>query len=93
MLEVVFAELVKAGDWLRTNPREAARILAPLWGNLAPEIVEQANARRSYRVRPVQAESLAEQQKIADAFFAEGLLPKRVDARDVSIWQPQTAAR
>ncbi|TBW10262.1 aliphatic sulfonate ABC transporter substrate-binding protein [Azotobacter chroococcum subsp. isscasi] len=93
VLEVVFAELVKAGDWLRTHPREAARILAPLWGNLAPEIVEQANARRSYRVRPVQAESLAEQQKIADAFFAEGLLPKRVDARDVSIWQPQTATR
>lgn len=93
VLEVVFAELVKAGDWLRANPREAARILAPLWGNLAPEIVEQANARRSYRVRPVQAESLAEQQKIADAFFAEGLLPKRVDAREVSIWQPQTAAR
>lgn len=93
VLEVVFAELVKAGDWLRTNPREAARILAPLWGNLDPAIVEQANGRRSYRVRPVQAESLAEQQKIADAFFAEGLLPKRVDARDVSIWQPQTAAR
>lgn len=93
VLEVVFAELVKAGDWLRTHPREAARILAPQWGNLDPAIVEQANARRSYRVRPVQAESLAEQQKIADAFFAEGLLPKRVDARDVSIWQPQTAAR
>ncbi|WP_349569768.1 aliphatic sulfonate ABC transporter substrate-binding protein [Azotobacter salinestris] len=93
VLEVVFAELVKAGDWLRANPREAARILAPLWGNLAPEIVEQANARRSYRVRPVQVESLAEQQKIADAFFAEGLLPRRVDAHDLSIWQPQTAAR
>ncbi|TBW08518.1 aliphatic sulfonate ABC transporter substrate-binding protein [Azotobacter chroococcum] len=93
VLEVVFAELVKAGDWLHTHPREAARILAPLWGNLDPAIVEQANGRRSYRVRPVQAESLAEQQKIADAFFAEGLLPKRVDARDVSIWQPQTAAR
>ncbi|MDV7211682.1 sulfonate transport system substrate-binding protein [Azotobacter beijerinckii] len=94
VLEVVFAELVKAGDWLRAHPQEAAKILAPLWGNLDPAIVEQANARRSYRVRPVQAESLAEQQKIADAFFAEGLLPKKVDARDVSIWQPQkTAAR
>lgn len=93
VLEVVFAELVKAGDWLRAHPQEAARILAPLWGNLDPAIVEQANGRRSYRVRPVQLESLAEQQKIADAFFAEGVLPKKVDARDVSIWQPQTAAR
>lgn len=93
VLEVVFAELAKAGDWLRAHPQEAARILAPLWGNLDPVIVEQANGRRSYRVRPVQVESLAEQQRIVDAFFAEGLLPKRVDACDVSIWQPQTAAR
>jgi len=31
---------------------------------------------------------LGEQQKIADAFFAAGLLPKSVDAKDVGIWRP-----
>lgn len=36
-------------------------------------------------------ESLAEQQKIADAFFNEGLLPKRIDASDVVLWKPETA--
>ncbi|MGE8360713.1 aliphatic sulfonate ABC transporter substrate-binding protein [Pseudomonas sp.] len=86
VLEVVFAELVKTGDWLRANPADAAKVLGPLWGNLDPKIVEQANARRSYQVRKVQPASLEEQQKIADAFFAEGLLPKRVDALDVAIW-------
>ncbi|TBU86424.1 aliphatic sulfonate ABC transporter substrate-binding protein [Phytopseudomonas dryadis] len=85
-LEVVFAELVKTGDWLRANPRQAAELLGPLWGNLDPSIVEKANARRSYQVRAVQPGSLQEQQKIADAFFAEGLLPKPVDALDVAIW-------
>ena len=77
------------GDWLRANPRQAAEILGPLWGNLDPAIVEQANAKRSYQVRLVLPDSLAEQQKIADAFYGASLLPTSVDAREVSIWSPQ----
>jgi sulfonate transport system substrate-binding protein len=88
VLNIVFVELVKAGDWLRANPRQAAEILGPLWGKLDPSIVEQANARRSYKVGVVEPASLKEQQKIADAFFAEGVLPKKVDATDVKLWKP-----
>ena len=89
VLKIVFDELVKAGNWVLAHPDRAAAVLGPLWGNLAPQIVEHANSRRSYQVRAVQADSLGEQQKIADAFFAEGLLPKRIDARAVSLWKPQ----
>ena len=89
VLQTVYHELAKAGDWLRANPAEAARILGPLWGNLDPAIVQQANGRRSYQVRPVEQDGLGEQQKIADAFFAEGLLPKAVDTRAVATWQPE----
>lgn len=89
VLQTVYSELAKAGDWLRANPAEAARILGPLWGNLDPAIVEQANGRRSYQVRPVEPDGLGEQQKIADAFFAEGLLPRVVDTRAVATWQPE----
>lgn len=89
VLAVVFDELVKTGDWLRANPRAAAQVLSPLWGGLDPAIVEQANARRSYQVRLVQPQSLKEQQKIADAFVAEGLLPNAVNALDVTIWKAQ----
>ncbi|AQZ31853.1 ABC transporter substrate-binding protein [Pseudomonas sp. LPH1] len=89
VLQTVFAELVKTGDWLRANPRQAAEILGPLWGNLDPAIVEKANAKRSYQVRLVQPDSLAEQQKIADTFYGASLLPTSVDAREVSIWSPQ----
>jgi len=88
VLQIVFAELVKTGDWLRANPREGAEVLGPLWGNLDPAIVEEANAKRSYQVRLVEPDSLVEQQKIADAFLAAGLLPEAVDARQVNIWNP-----
>ena len=88
VLQSVFSELVKAGDWLRANPRQGAEVLGPLWGNLDPAVVEKANAKRSYQVRLVQPGSLAEQQKIADAFLAAGLLPKAVDASKVTLWSP-----
>ncbi|MDT4836323.1 putative aliphatic sulfonates-binding protein [compost metagenome] len=89
VLDTVFVELVKAGDWLRAHPREAAVMLAPQWGGLDPAIVERANAQRSYQVQAVRADSLKEQQKIADAFFGAGLLPKPVDTRKVAIWSPE----
>jgi sulfonate transport system substrate-binding protein len=88
VLQLVYAQLQQAGLWIKSHPRDAALVLGPLWGNLDAETVESANAHRSYQVQPVQAEQLGEQQKIADAFFAAGLLPKAVDAKDVQIWQP-----
>jgi sulfonate transport system substrate-binding protein len=50
-------------------------------GGLESHIVEQANSHRSYSVRAVTSAGLAEQQKIADAFLGEKLLPKRVDTQ------------
>lgn len=91
VLQIVFAELVKTGEWVRANPQQAAAVLGPLWGNLAPEVVEQANSRRSYQVQPVLAKNLGEQQKIADAFHNEGLLPHRIDAAAVSLWTPDNS--
>ena len=85
---MVYEQLEKTGNWVKTNPREAAEVLGPLWGNLGLETVEAANSHRSYQVQPVKRDELGEQQKIADAFFAAGLLPKAVDAKDVGIWRP-----
>jgi len=87
VLAIVFDELKKTGLWVRQNPKEAAAFLAPIWGLDAPTI-ELANSRRSYDVRAVVVNALGEQQRIADAFFAAGLLPKKVNATDVAIWKP-----
>jgi sulfonate transport system substrate-binding protein len=88
VLKLVYQQLQQAGAWIKKNPRDAAAVLGPLWGNLDVETVESANAHRSYQVEAVKADQLGEQQKIADAFFAAGLLPKAVDAKDVGIWKP-----
>lgn len=91
VLGVVYAELEKTGGWVKQNPKEAAALLAPVWG-LDAATVEQANARRSYLVRPVRIEGLAEQQRIADAFFAEKLLPKKINALDVALFNPKASS-
>jgi len=87
VLRVVYTELEKTGKWVKQNPKEAAALLAPVWGLDAPTI-EQANSRRSYAVRPVAAGGLAEQQRIADAFFAEKLLPRKINALNVALFNP-----
>nr|WP_314491065.1 aliphatic sulfonate ABC transporter substrate-binding protein [uncultured Pseudomonas sp.] len=89
VLQQVYSSLREVGIWTKAHPGEAAAILGPLWGNLDSATVQQANARRSYDVQPVRVGDLAEQQRIADAFEREGLLPKRVDARDVELFEPK----
>lgn len=87
VLRVLFAELQKAGAWVKGNPKEAASLLSPVWG-LDAATVEQANGRRSYEVRAVVPAGLSEQQRIADAFLSEKLLPRRVNTLDVAFFKP-----
>lgn len=86
VLRVFFNELQKAGVWVKQSPKDAAALLSPVWG-LDAGVIELANSRRSYEVRAVVPSALAEQQRIADAFFAEKLLPKRVNALDVPLFK------
>jgi sulfonate transport system substrate-binding protein len=86
VLSVVFEALRKTGKWVKQQPREASELLAPAWG-LDAATVELANSRRSYEVRAVVKDQLSEQQRIADAFFGEGLLPRKLDATAVPLWR------
>jgi len=87
VLNAVFDELRRTGAWVKQNPKAAAALLAPVWG-LDADTVELANSRRSYEVGPVLPQSLVEQQRIADTFHGEGLLPKRVITSEVAVWKP-----
>lgn len=91
VLRVVFEELRQTGRWVKQHPRDAAALLAPLWG-LDADTIALANERRSYEVRAVRPEALGEQQRIADTFFAAGLLPRKVNTAEVAIWTPAAAA-
>jgi sulfonate transport system substrate-binding protein len=88
VLNVIFSKLDETGKWVKANPKDAATLLAGLWG-IDAATVEEANSHRSYKVGVVTASGLSEQQRIADAFFAEKLLPVKVDAGNARIWTPK----
>jgi sulfonate transport system substrate-binding protein len=88
VLTVIFNKLRETGTWLKSHPKDAAAVLARAWG-IDEATIEEANSHRSYKVGAVTPAGLSEQQTIADAFLAEGLLPKKIDTADVSIWSPK----
>lgn len=87
ILNVIFNKLTQTGKWVKAHPEDAASILSALWKIEAPLVVE-AISHRSYQVQAVTRAGLSEQQKIADAFTAEKLLPKAINTSDVKIWSP-----
>ncbi len=84
-LRTIYEALREAGIWAKAHPQEAARLLAPLWG-LDEATVASALSHRSLLVRAVTRKRLAEQQRIADVFYAQGLLPTAVDTARAGIW-------
>lgn len=91
VLRLIFDKLKETGQWAKKNPDDAVKILAPVW-NLDPEIIATANSHRSYDVREVSQADLKEEQKIADTFFAQQLLPHAIKATDAEIWSPSKQA-
>jgi sulfonate transport system substrate-binding protein len=88
VLNVIFAKLSDTGKWVKAQPKEAATLLASLWG-IDAATVEEANSHRSYKVGAVTGPGLSEQQRIADAFHAEGLIPVKIDTTAIKIWSPK----
>jgi sulfonate transport system substrate-binding protein len=88
VLNVIFSKLDETGKWVKAQPKDAARLLSGLWG-IDAATVEEANSHRSYKVGAVTTSGLSEQQQIANAFFAEGLIPVKVNAADAKIWAPK----
>jgi sulfonate transport system substrate-binding protein len=88
VLNVIFAKLSDTGKWVKARPKDAATLLAGLWG-IDAATVEEANSHRSYQVGAVSGPGLSEQQRIADAFHAEGLIPVKIDTSAINIWSPK----
>jgi sulfonate transport system substrate-binding protein len=87
VLAVLYAELLRAGVWIKRNPEAAAQWHAPVIG-LDAATVAAANARRSYQVQAVDADALADLQRIADAFTNEAVLLRKVHLAELAVWRP-----
>ena len=83
IVDLVLAELREVDDWAKGDIHAVANQLAPAIG-LPVAVVEVALKRQSYGIKPITDGVIADQQRVADTFFALGLLPKQIKISDAA---------
>lgn len=80
--DIVLAALNETDEWARANIHTVAEQLSPSIG-LPAAVLEASLKRESYGTVPINSEVIASQQRVADTFFALGLIPKAVNVSDL----------
>jgi sulfonate transport system substrate-binding protein len=83
IVDLVLAQLGEVDDWAKGDIHAVADQLAPTIG-LPAGVVEIALRRQAYGIKPITDSVIADQQQVADTFFALGLLPKQIKISDVA---------
>lgn len=83
IVDLVLAQLSEVDDWAKGDIHAVAEQLAPAIGLSVP-VVEVALKRQSYGIKPITESVIADQQQVADTFFALGLIPKQIKISDVA---------
>ncbi|WP_017314536.1 sulfonate ABC transporter substrate-binding protein [Mastigocladopsis repens] len=88
LVKQVLDSIDKVGDWAKKNPRKVAEFLSPQMGIDVASLELAESRRKRYDVEPVNEEVIAEQQKVADTFLGQKLIPKQIKVAD-AIWKPK----
>ena len=81
LLRDVIRALAAEGAWATANPEAAARLVSPLLG-LNLDVVLAMHRRARFGAVPVTEAIAADQQRVADVFHAQRLIPKPIKVRD-----------
>lgn len=81
----LLGQLIRAlnaeGAWASAHPEAVARILSPVLG-LSVDVLLPMQRRARFGAVAVTEAIAADQQRVADAFHAQGLLPRAIQVRD-----------
>lgn len=91
VVKVVLEEIDKLGQWAEANTTDVVKLLAPEL-KLDPAILEVAVRRRTYSLRKLTPSLVSEQQRIADVFYQEKVIPKKIDIKQALLTTQQYAA-
>jgi sulfonate transport system substrate-binding protein len=90
-VKALFDGLTRADAYVQSHRKEAAQLIADFSG-LGLATVHRFIARRPVSpVKPMWPEVIADQQRVADAFFKQNLIPKSVKVADI-VWKPGRTA-
>jgi sulfonate transport system substrate-binding protein len=91
VITALFEDLADRSRWLTANLEATAKLIAPVQG-LDVEVVRSSLTRYPLGVVPVSAAVAAEQQKVADVFHEQKLIPQAVKVSDALPAKPVTAS-
>jgi sulfonate transport system substrate-binding protein len=81
IVKTLMQELVEVGQWVRDNYAQAAKELSPIQG-LEPDIIEASLRHYQHIYKPIDDAVLADQQRIADAFYELKLIPQKLSVKN-----------
>lgn len=84
VLAIAMDEAGKQGEWVRGHYSEAAAQLAPIQG-LDAGMIEAGLRHYAHVFKPVDANVLAQQQRIADGFSELRLIPTRIVTKEAAL--------
>lgn len=88
-LALLFEELTRADRQAQENRKVVIKLIANFSGLDAGVVSLFLQRRPKSPVGPLSAETVADQQRVADAFHQLGLIPKTVTVAEI-VWQPDT---
>ena len=90
VIKALFEELTRADQLVQTSRKEAVQLVAAFSG-LDANVVSRFIGRRPSSPTTLLGNSIvADQQRVADAFFRLGVIPRQVKVADI-VWQPTPA--
>jgi sulfonate transport system substrate-binding protein len=89
-LAAIFQELTRADQLVQDNRKEAIKLVADFSGLDAGVVSLFIQRRPKSPVGPLSPQTVADQQRVADAFFKLGLIPKPVQVAQI-VWRPDSA--
>ncbi|MEG0348030.1 MAG: sulfonate ABC transporter substrate-binding protein [Acinetobacter sp.] len=81
VLKTLVTTLNQTTDWVKTHPDDAAKLLEKPTA-LELSVLKTSISRMGFGVQPISEKVAKEQQYVADAFFAQKLIPKQLVIAD-----------
>ncbi|BAZ32415.1 aliphatic sulfonate ABC transporter periplasmic ligand-binding protein [Cylindrospermum sp. NIES-4074] len=91
LVRLVLEEINSLGQWAEKNTSEVVKLTAPHL-KIDEDILTTMINRRSYGLRPITPEIMQNQQKIADLFAQEKIIPKPIKIQEAMLTNEQYAA-
>ncbi|WP_334757876.1 aliphatic sulfonate ABC transporter substrate-binding protein [Nostoc sp.] len=91
IVKIILEEVNNVGKWAEANPRQVAELISPE-AKIDVPTLELVSKRRHYTLRPLSEQVLSGQQKIADLFYEQKFITKKIHVKEATLSSEQYAA-